>query len=493
MLFNSFQFILFFIVIVTLYFLTNPKFRWILLLAASYFFYMSWNIKYAVLIFTSTVITYLSGIYIERFKSKIKKQKLVLSVSLITNLLILFIFKYLNFSIDTVNSLFKYINISSIIPNLDLLLPVGISFYTFQALSYSMDVYKGKVKAEKHFGIYALYVSFFPQLVAGPIERSNNLLPQFKKTHTFDEERVIDGMKLILWGTFKKIVVADRIANIVNVVYGNVYEHNSLVLLTTTILFSIQIFCDFSGYSDIAVGVSRIMGYKLMDNFKRPYYSKTISEFWNRWHISLSTWFKDYVYIPMGGNRVHILKKCFNLFVTFLISGLWHGASFNFLIWGGLHGTYIVTENLTSQSRSILAKKLKLENFQRSRMKKVLDVLFVFALVNFAWIFFRANSIDDALFIVGSFKNLFSDIYSYKEAIYTYINIYPSFGRVEFLITILSVVILELFHLIQRHNSIRHILRKRPRWIRLTIYYFLVLWIIFWGSREGSQFVYFQF
>ena len=334
MLFNSIHFIFFFPIVVICYFLINPKYRWSLLLAASYYFYMSWNIKYLILILTSTIITYFSGIFIANTEMP-SKRKIILALSLISNLSILFFFKYFNFTIDSINGILNTFNSGIGLPNMKFLLPVGISFYTFQALSYSIDVYRDKIKPEKHFGIYALYVSFFPQLVAGPIERSGNLIPQLKKKHTFEYNRVTDGLKLMLWGYVKKVVVADRLAIVVNNVYNNVHSYEGASLVLATVFFGIQIYCDFSGYSDIAIGAAHTMGYDLTDNFKRPYYSKTISEFWRRWHISLSTWFKDYLYIPLGGSRVSILRYYFNIFITFLISGLWHGANWKFAIWGG--------------------------------------------------------------------------------------------------------------------------------------------------------------
>ncbi len=488
MLFNSLQFMIFFPIVVILYFMISYKYRWILLLMASYYFYMSWNPKYMILILTSTLITYLSGISIGNTNDK-QKKKLYLILSLISNLGILFIFKYYNFSVDSINSILEVLNIKMGIPNLKLLLPVGISFYTFQALSYSMDVYRDKIKPEKHFGIYALYISFFPQLVAGPIERSEHLLPQFKEKFQFDYNRVTDGMKLMLWGFFKKVVVADRLSIIVNNVYNNVHEYTGINLVIATIFFGIQIYCDFSAYSDIAIGAAQIMGYDLMDNFKRPYYSKSIAEFWRRWHISLSTWFKDYLYIPLGGNRVSKTRHYFNLFITFVVSGIWHGASWTFVIWGALHGFYLIFAQITLTFRENIIEKIGLNKFPK--IKKYFQVGIVFILVNFAWIFFRANNLNDAIYVINNIFAGYSDLLSLsgmKEVLKQL-----GVGKFDLLISLFSIFILEAFHLIQRHGSIRHMLRQKPVWFRWAVYYLLTMYILLFGEYGSSQFIYFQF
>lgn len=487
MLFNSIEFLIFFPIVVMLYFIISPKYRWILLLGASYYFYMSWKAEYLILIFTSTLITYLSGILISGTNNQ-KKKKQYLKMSLLINLLILFVFKYYNFATDSINSVMANFNSNIGIPNLKLLLPVGISFYTFQALSYSMDVYRGKIKAEKHFGIYALYVSFFPQLVAGPIERSDKLLPQFKKKFEFDYDRVTDGLKRMLWGYFKKVVVADRVAIVVNNVYNYVGEFSGPQFVIATIFFGVQIYCDFSAYSDIAIGSAQIMGYDLMDNFKRPYYSKSIAEFWRRWHISLSTWFRDYLYIPLGGNRVSKPRYYFNLFITFLISGLWHGASWNFVIWGGLHGFYLVFADMTKEFRDKTRDKI---GFTSKSVLKYYRVFIVFVLVNFAWIFFRANTFSDAVYVIQNLFSGYRKLLSF-DGIY---EIVESLGlsKIKLIITVFSIAILEIFHLMQRHGSIRHMLRQKPIWLRWGIYYILIFWILLFGEYGQPEFIYFQF
>ena len=331
MFFNSLEFAVFFPIVVGLYLLTPERFRWTLLLAASYYFYAAWKAEYLILILVSTLIDYTVALRMEKASNPAKRRSWLI-VSLCSNLGILFSFKYFNFFNDSVRTVFDQFNIFYDVPAFEVLLPVGISFYTFQTLSYTIDVYRGQRPAERHIGIFALYVAFFPQLVAGPIERSTRLLPQFFKKVELTYERTVDGLRLMLWGFFKKLVIADRVGAYVDVVYASPDDHSGMTVLIATYFFAFQIFCDFSGYSDIAIGSARILGYDLMDNFRRPYFSKSISEFWRRWHISLSTWFRDYVYIPLGGNRVVKWRWYYNLMVVFVVSGLWHGANWTFVV-----------------------------------------------------------------------------------------------------------------------------------------------------------------
>ena len=316
MLFNSLQFVVFFPIVIILYFLTPYKKRWILLLIASYYFYMCWKVDYIILIMISTLIDYICSNKMSQINEKIKRKKWLL-LSIFSNLGILFGFKYFNFFSENIQSLFNHYNIFYEMPFFNVLLPVGISFYTFQTLSYTIDVYNGKTAAQKHLGVFAVYVSFFPQLVAGPIERSNHLLPQFFRKHDFSYNRVKSGLQKMLWGFFKKIVIADNLAILVDGVYNNVGNYNGLALIVATIFFTFQIYCDFSGYSDIAIGTAKVMGFELRENFKRPYFSKSIREFWQRWHITLSTWFRDYVYIPLGGNRTIKWRWYYNIFIKY--------------------------------------------------------------------------------------------------------------------------------------------------------------------------------
>ncbi len=409
MLFNSLQFVFFFPIVVAAYFALNPKYRWILLLLASYYFYMCWNYKYIVLIILSTVVDYFAGIILHKTERR-RLRILVLMASLATNLGLLFFFKYFNFFGESVNYLLDKVNIFYNVPAYDFLLPVGISFYTFQTLSYTIDIYKRKQEPEYHFGRFALFVSFFPQLVAGPIERSVNLLPQFSKVYTFEYERVKNGLLLMGWGFFKKVVIADRLAEYVNMVYNNPQDFAGLHNIIATFFFSFQIYCDFSGYSDIAIGAALVLGYKLMTNFRRPYFSQNIREFWTRWHISLSTWFRDYVYISLGGNSVVKWRWYYNLFITFLVSGLWHGAEWTFVIWGAIHGLYLVIAIVTLKYREAINDWIGISKFPG--LYKLVQILITFVLVYFSWIFFRASDLSEAILIL---KNHF--VFEHHSAI----------------------------------------------------------------------------
>ncbi len=399
MLFNSAEFLVFFaIVCIFIGFasIKNAVTRMqIVLLSASLFFYAFWNPFYLILILFSVFVTWVSALQMEKMP---EKKKLILIISLVLNLAVLFFFKYFNFFAGLANRISSFAGIKVIIPQFSVLLPVGISFYTFQALSYSIDVYKGSVKAEKNLLAYALFVTFFPQLVAGPIERTENLLPQFKEVHKFDYDRVVEGLLLATWGMFKKIFIADRLAFYVNMVYGNLLESTGVALLTATVFFAFQIFCDFSGYSDIAIGIAKVLGFNLMRNFDHPYFSKSIAEFWRRWHISLSSWFKDYVYIPLGGNRVSIPRHYFNLLAVFLLSGLWHGASLHFVAWGALHGFYQIAGYATKPFRVAVLKKCRIVTEEGTkRWYQLVQTAFTFGLVYIGWIFFRAPGFRGAL------------------------------------------------------------------------------------------------
>ena len=379
MLFNSFDFLLFFIIVTLFYFALPHKARWFLLLISSCYFYMAFVPIYILILGFTIVIDYFAGIFIENANGK--RRKLFLIFSLVANIGVLSVFKYYNFINQNFSFLLHPFGLSSPFPYLSMLLPIGLSFHTFQAMSYTIEVYRGNQKPERHFGIYALYVMFFPQLVAGPIERPQNMLHQFHEKKIFHYENLYSGLRFILWGLFKKVVVADRVAILVDAVYNHPHNYHGFALLIATVLFSFQIYCDFSGYSDIALGTARILGFNLMTNFRQPYFSSSISEFWSRWHISLSSWFKDYLYIPLGGNRVSIPRWYFNLLFVFIISGLWHGASWTFVIWGCSHGVLLVIQNLKDRYLS----KLKIP--------KSVQVITTFILVSFLWIFFRASSL----------------------------------------------------------------------------------------------------
>ena len=360
MLFNSFAYVIFLPIVFALYWILRDQYRWLLLLVASYFFYMCSGLKYGLLIFGVTFVSYLSAIIIEKYS---EKKRLALIITVIVCLSVLFFFKYFNFFSNTINDMMELLGIQMDTITLNIILPVGISFYTFQAMSYVVDVYKGVTKAEHHFGKYAAFVSFFPQLVAGPIERTNNLLPQINQSHRFDYEQALQGVKLILWGYYKKLVIADILSSYVKAVYDDPHEYVGFSFVLASVFFALQIYCDFSGYSDIAIGTAKLFGINLMNNFKSPYFSTSIREFWSRWHISLSTWFRDYVYIPLGGSRVNRFRHYINLMITFLVSGLWHGANWTFVAWGGIHGVAQVIESAFFWGGGVKEQTVKSSHF----------------------------------------------------------------------------------------------------------------------------------
>lgn len=468
MLFNSFAFLIFFPLVCVVYFLILVN-RWrnFFLLLASYYFYMSWNPTYAVLIFTSTLVTWGCGLLVEKNAENHRKKKIYLVLNLLINLGILFVFKYYNFINESLFLLFDNWGIRWEVPNLNVLLPVGISFYTFQAIGYSIDVYRGNLKAERNFFLYALFVSFFPQLVAGPIERAGNLLPQFRHIHQFDEDSAIQGMKLMLWGYFMKLCVADRLALYVDSVYNNISQHNGTSLLIASVFFAFQIYCDFGGYSLIAIGAARVMGFTLMENFRRPYFAKSIKEFWSRWHISLSTWFKDYVYIPLGGNRVGRLHHFLNLLLTFLVSGMWHGANWTFVFWGGFHGGAQVMEKLMPKCSSI-----------RTYKWEGIKMLWTFLLVCIGWIFFRANRIGDAFEIL---RKIFTDVGK------------PFVHPTTLFFGVMALGVLLLKDLVDEYHLPMRFLSSRYTVIRYVSVCGLVAYILLFGVLGGGQFIYFQF
>lgn len=474
MLFNSLSYAIFLPLVFIIYWLLPNKYRWILLLIASYYFYMSWNAKYVFLIFITTFTSYLCAILIEKNR---EHKKLILTITLLVCLGILFVFKYFNFFFESINYLLgnKLHSIS-----LNLLLPVGISFYTFQTLSYCIDVYRGNIKAEKHFGYYATFVSFFPQLVAGPIERPDNLLPQLRKEKEFDYNKAVYGLKLMTVGFFKKIVVADNLAYYVDMVYNDLSYYQGFALVLAAFFFTIQIYCDFSGYSDIAKGSAKLLNIDLMDNFKTPYFSTTIKEFWSRWHISLSSWFKDYVYIPLGGNRCSRLRHYFNLLATFLVSGLWHGANITFVIWGGIHGLLQILEDIFH-----IKKNTKTYSFSW-----FIRVILVFMLMSITWVFFRASNLHDALYI---FRHIFDGITNLRSYIVS--GLY-SFGvKSPYLLTMLAIYLIPLFiidYINVKYDALT-ILNNKPIAIRYLAYFVMLLMILLLHYVGEVNFIYFQF
>ena len=466
MLFNSFIYLLFFPAVCLVYYIIPHKIRWFFLLLVSYFFYMNWEPVYALLIGLSTVITYLCAYQFDLVKNK-RTRKILLISSVILNFGILFLFKYYNFITDSVFELLTNFGLRVHFPEFKLLLPVGISFYTFQAVGYSIDVYHKKLDHEKHFGKYALFVSFFPQLVAGPIERAKNLLPQFSSEVKFSYSKAIEGSKLIIWGYFMKVVVADRLSIYVDLIYNNAEMHSSISLIVATIFFAFQIYCDFAGYSNIAIGSAKILGFDLMTNFRRPYFAKNVSDFWSRWHISLSTWFKDYVYIPMGGNRVSKRRKFFNLLLTFVVSGLWHGANWTFVIWGALNGVFQVVLSIFK------LKKIR----KKSKFISLFNVIITFVLINFTWIFFRANNLSDAILII--------------ERIFTKTGALFIGDNSVFIYCILGITILLIKDIYDELNLNLAFTKKKS--YKYLWYTSLVLLILMIGVFDGGQFIYFQF
>lgn len=485
MLFNSFEFLIFFPLVVGLYFAIPQRFRWMFLLAASYYFYMAWKAEYVLLIMASTIIDYYAALRMGATPEKSKRKK-YLVLSAIANLGLLFSFKYFNFFSDATREILANANIFYDSPALSILLPVGISFYTFQTLSYTIDVYRGVRIPERHLGIFALYVSFFPQLVAGPIERSTRLLPQFRQAKTFDIERVLSGLRLMLWGFFKKLVIADRLAVYVNEVYNNPGDYTGAPVILATYFFAFQIYCDFSGYSDIAIGAARVMGYDLMENFRRPYFAKSIGEFWKRWHISLSTWFKDYLYISLGGNRVSRWRWYYNVLIVFLLSGLWHGANWTFLTWGGLHGIYLILSHRTARVRERLCQLTGLSALPE--FHKFIKVFVTFHLVLLAWVFFRSNSVSDALTHLNSMLSLNASGLAAAFGKPT-----AAAGWVEMAIACGAMAVLLIEHVIGRKQRIGQYLGAQPRWARWGAYQAIIVVILLFGVFSHAEFIYFQF
>ena len=498
MLFNSIHFLFFFPIVIFIYFLIPQKAKYIWLLIASYYFYMCWNVKYAALLFFSTLVTYMSGYFLQKIKDSslthdVKKRRMNLCVaaSFVLNLSILFVFKYFYFALENINQILTHLNITALTPSFDIILPVGISFYTFQALSYTMDVYRDDIKAERNFLKYALFVSFFPQLVAGPIERSKNLLKQLNKEDHFNYANLCDGVYLMIWGYFLKLVLADRIALVVDTVYGNHTQYGGMYLIVATVLFAFQIYCDFAGYSTIAMGAAKIMGFTLMDNFNAPYLSQSVSEFWRRWHISLSSWFKDYLYIPLGGNRNGQIRKYLNLFIVFAVSGLWHGANWTYVIWGSLNAIFQILGSLLKGVRKKFAQTLKLQTDSLSA--KLVKVLFTFILVDFSWIFFRASDVGQAFDIIKSMLTVHNPWILFDNSLYII-----GISQKSFHIMILGLILLLISDFLKYKNiCVREIIQKQDFWFRclvivLSIWFIMVFGI--WGTGyDEAGFIYFQF
>ena len=464
MLFTSLQFVLFFIVVTILFYLLPHKYRWMLLLLASCYFYMAFVPVYILILGFTIIIDYFAGINIE--KSVGHKRKALLIISLIANIGVLCFFKYYNFINENIRMALSGWHYKTPLPYLSILLPIGLSFHTFQAMSYTIEVYRGNQPAEHKFGVYALYVMFYPQLVAGPIERPQNLLPQFHAKHEFNAHNVSQGLQQMLIGFVKKLVVADRIALYVNNVYDHSATQSGKSLALATVFFAFQIYCDFAGYTDIAIGAAKVMGFDLMRNFKRPYLAVSVTEFWQRWHISLSTWFRDYVYIPLGGNRMGRLTQFANLLIVFLLSGLWHGARWTFIIWGALNGLFMVGELMLGITS------------RRNWPTTVVKTLTTFILVCITWVFFRAPSMENAYYILKKIAHFDGSLIA---------------GNDHYYYAFLAATVLMVFEIIDEYMPGLYKLLPNTFASRCAYYVLLVVVILQFGVFNGGQFIYFQF
>lgn len=465
MLFNSFTYILFFPLVVLLYYIIPNKNRWLYLLLVSYGFYMNWNPVYALLLLFVTIVSYFAGLFIKN-KSDNKSKK-ILIISIIISLIPLIIFKYLNFINDSVFTILNELGIKINVPEFKWLLPIGISFFTFKAISYMVDVYQGKISAEKNPLMCALYLSFFVDMAAGPIDRAEKLIPQFRERHKFCPDNVSKGLKLILWGYFMKLGIADRITLYVDPIFNNLDNHSGISVLLAAILFSIQIYCDFGGYSYIAIGCGKIMGFDLMTNFKRPYMAGNVTDFWRRWHISLSTWFRDYVYIPLGGNRCSKIRNRLNLLITFTVSGLWHGANWTYVIWGGVNGIFQVIEKMYYTPKRKVAKTT------------IWNIILTFILMTIAWTFFRANTINDAIKALSMMCVPSGELYMPQTSLIIYIFI--------------GCFILIISDILQEIKGKHPLFENKYTIVRFMSYALITVMILAFGVFDGGQFIYFQF
>lgn len=480
--FATIEYLFFLLIVFILYWGVPHKIRWIVLLTTSCYFYMQWNAKYIVLITFTVIVSYSAGVLLEKIKC-IKVKKIIMAVSISLCLLVLFTFKYFNFFMDSIKQTGIIFGVSFPEHYLAFALPVGISFYTFQTISYVIDIYRQNIHAERHFGMYATYVFFFPQLVAGPIERSRNLLPQLKRGGVFEYEKAVRGLEQMLLGYLKKIVIADTLAVYVDKVWSNMVGYSGFTYIIIAIMFSVQIYCDFSGYSDIAVGTAKLFGIELMTNFRSPYFSQSLHEFWTKWHISLSTWLRDYIYIPLGGNRKGRYRKELNLIITFLISGLWHGASWTYVFWGGMHGIGQVVENACLKKTNI---------FSNNRIICLVKTGLVFAFVTFGWIFFRAPNMSEAFYFIMGIGN------GMQDGVLGYIvnGIRALGGSKNDLVKIATgCIFLFVADIITMKKDVFGFIRKLPKVTRWILYYTISILIIYsWlGQSSDTSFIYFQF
>jgi len=483
----SLNFATFFFIVIAVYYIVPVRFRWTILLAASYYFYGSFKIQYLGLIVFSTLITYTTALFMDGRQKKNRKKHLLL-ISIICNMGLLFVFKYFNFFQSSLINAFSLWEIPYGERLLHLVVPVGISFYIFQLVSYSVDVYHGHMPPEKHLGVFALYVAFFPKLLAGPIERAKQFLPQLHEGHQWDWGRATNGFKLIVWGLFKKLVVADRLAVFVDLVFANPGNYEGPSLALATVLYSFQIYCDFSGYTDVAIGASQVLGFKLMDNFDRPYSARSIAEFWRRWHISFSTWLRDYLYIPLGGNRVMPVRLYINLVIVFLVCGFWHGANWTFIEWGLIHGLYLIVGLASQGIRSKITHALGLDRIPA--FHRGLQVFTTFILVSLAWVFFRAESLYDAIYVVTHLHTGWADIFAGNKLGSI---LFLEKPKVQLIIALCSLVFVWFIHFIETHDNMRNMLSKKPFYLRWAIYYVMLISVLLLYAQSSQRFIYFQF
>ena len=488
MLFNSLKFAIFFPIVFALHFCVPGRWRWLLLLVASYVFYMAWEPAYAILIFTSTVIDYLVTNRMDRTEEE-RQRKALLWVSLSLNLGLLFSFKYYNLVNDTFTAAAARFGVDWPLPESNLLLPVGISFYTFQTVGYTIDVYRRKIKPERHFGIFALYVSYFPQLVAGPIERAGRLLPQLRQAHDFDWDRVISGFRQAAWGLFKKVVIADRLAEVVGIIYDSPTEFSGFAYIVATVFFASQVYCDFSGYADIAIGVARMLGVDLMKNFDRPHWSRSVAELWTRWHISLTSWFRDYLYIPLGGNRVSQPRWATNVLIVFLLSGIWHGATWGFAVWGAANGLLIVIERWTAGPRRAFVSAIGLDTLPRVHAAVQWAITFGCWLLTL--VFFRANNLTEGVYMLANLGTGWEHFGRFDAlAIFlTRVNL----DVVLFLYCLALIPLAEIVDWYREDEEARQWWRQLPPAARWTVDYAVIFGLLAFGNFADLPFVYFQF
>lgn len=489
MAFISTQFLIFLLVVTAVHFMLPVRARWIWLLAASLFFYGLAEPIYLIQILTATGVSFWLGKRIEAAPEKKDKQR-VMALGVVLLAANLVVFKYTPFLNETLRSLLGMANVEYPVPELQWLLPIGISFYTFQLISYLVDVFRGQQKAEREFGAFALYVTFFPKLVAGPIERAKNLLPQIHAHPAFDRAQAMLGLQLILWGLFKKVFVADRLAPFVSAIYDNPEAANGVQIAFATWLYAFQLYCDFSGYTDIALGIALVFGYRLTQNFNRPYFATSIQDFWKRWHISLTSWLTDYIFTPITRQKTFKIKffnlMLYGMFITFVVSGLWHGAAWTYVVWGALHGGYIVVSLLLQKRWNNFARAIKL--IDRPNLYRALKISVTFSLVCFAYIFFRASTMDDALHMVASLGTGWGE---FKDNMLSVIGM----RRNDFFIAMLGIAVVMGAEILQGRFDMRKAIDARPAWMRWSLYYVGSVAVVLLGAFYGAQtdFIYFRF